>query len=169
MTFGLILAFGVAVGVTTLTDETVFIGAVIPISYIADDLFEGVTVCPMGLSQLKLSGMSLPKAGLCLGVMQAVGNVDRLVSLVLNTVRTKKQIDVNQCLQALQNQRITKVTCSLEFNRLITSNFTAVQTCSTSLNETFSLNDTVPMLITLEKNLMEFFIVSPATPIACDW
>ncbi len=160
VTCGLILAIGVAVGVTILTDETVFIGAIIPISYVADDLLEGVTVCPMGLSQLKMSGMSLPKAVLCLGVMQAVGNVDRLVSLVLNTVRNTKQIDVNQCLQAIGNQRMTKLRCSFEYNST-TSTFIAVQNGSTSLNDTFALNGTVPMVITVEKDFLQILHSQP--------
>ncbi len=61
---GLILMTVFIVLIALTNDTTVFLGGVTPISYVTDDLLEGVTKCPMGISQLKMSGMSLKSAGL---------------------------------------------------------------------------------------------------------
>ncbi len=47
----MLMVMAVPIALMTRNNATVFIGAVVPISYVADDLREGITVWLIGISQ----------------------------------------------------------------------------------------------------------------------
>ncbi len=90
--------------------------------------------------------LALKSAGLCVVVMQALGNVDRLASLLVNNMRSQSR-KIQQCLEALDSQLLSYTSCMLTINSEM-SLPNAVHTGSRNGLHTFSfrsLNNTVNM------------------------